>query len=531
MFYFIFQSPLFLDQGWIHLNQLIPYMSTNLCVMQMYYLALYILANRSRPYQICCTGGYIAEEGDDMIKDAEKKNNIADNKEMDEEPMLALPLMTEVLRDYVGPFVMLIPVKIIIMIIYCMYLAIAIWGCTTLKEGLQLKNLAPDGSYLIGFFNNEDKYFRVDYGPRVMMAFTQTLDYSDATVRRNIFDDLSVFRNNSVFYSEDIYFESWLSSYLTYLSDTSQSVPTDMTSFINILTTQFLLIPGYDRYVNDIQFNSDITNITASRFLIQGKGVPNTLAERKLMLESRDIAESSTYDIEVYQFGFIYFDQYTVIVPNTLQNIGIAVACMLLVSLLLLPNLISVLCVTLSVVSIIGGVIGYMAFWGVSLDSISMINLIMCIGFSVDFSAHISYHFSISKGKTGRDRAIESFGHLGTPVVNGAISTILGTVVLSTSGTYIFRTFFKIMFLVILFGFFHAMFVLPVVLSVIGPQTCCNSNNEEEKINKRNGHVNPSFTEDKKQNGMKENAVSNEGVTIVSGNTGPPYISTLDIHN
>ena len=31
------------------------------------------------------------------------------------------------------------------------------------------------------------------------------------------------------------------------------------------------------------------------------------------------------------------------------------------------------------------GVIGYMTWWGVRLDGVALINLIMCIGFSVDF--------------------------------------------------------------------------------------------------------------------------------------------------
>ncbi len=39
------------------------------------------------------------------------------------------------------------------------------------------------------------------------------------------------------------------------------------------------------------------------------------------------------------------------------------------------------------------GVVGYMTWWGVRLDGVALINLIMCIGFSVDFSAHICYHY------------------------------------------------------------------------------------------------------------------------------------------
>ena len=66
---------------------------------------------------------------------------------------------------------------------------------------------------------------------------------------------------------------------------------------------------------------------------------------------------------------------------------------MMLVSLVLIPNPICSLWVAFSILSIEVGVVGFMTLWNVNLDSISMINLIMCIGFSVDFSAHISYHF------------------------------------------------------------------------------------------------------------------------------------------
>ena len=80
---------------------------------------------------------------------------------------------------------------------------------------------------------------------------------------------------------------------------------------------------------------------------------------------------------------------------------------MMIVSLILIPNPICSLWVAFSILSIELGVIGLMTLWNVNLDSISMINLIMCIGFSVDFSAHISYHFMSRKNMPVR---ILSFG-------------------------------------------------------------------------------------------------------------------------
>ena len=77
---------------------------------------------------------------------------------------------------------------------------------------------------------------------------------------------------------------------------------------------------------------------------------------------------------------------------------------MMIVSLIMIPNPVCSLWVAFSIVSIEIGVVGFMALWGVNLDSISMINLIMCIGFSVDFSAHISYHFMSRRNMTSDNR-------------------------------------------------------------------------------------------------------------------------------
>lgn len=66
---------------------------------------------------------------------------------------------------------------------------------------------------------------------------------------------------------------------------------------------------------------------------------------------------------------------------------------MFIVSLLFIPHPRCSLWVTFAIASVIVGVTGFMAFWNVNLDSISMVNLVTCIGFSFDFSAHISYAF------------------------------------------------------------------------------------------------------------------------------------------
>ena len=158
----------------------------------------------------------------------------------------------------------------------------------------------------------------------------------------------------------------------------------------------------------------------------------------------------------------------------SIQSISIAAGIMCIVSLIFIPNPVCSLWVAFSILSIEIGVIGYMTLWGVNLDSISMINLIMCIGFSVDFSAHISYAYMSAHGKSADERVRYCLHALGLPILQGGFSTILGVSTLYLAPSYIFVTFFKTNFLVIFFGMVHGIFLLPVLLSLFGPgSNCC----------------------------------------------------------
>lgn len=145
---------------------------------------------------------------------------------------------------------------------------------------------------------------------------------------------------------------------------------------------------------------------------------------------------------------------------------------MMIISFIFIPNILCSLWVAFCIISIELGVAGYMALWDVNLDSISMINLIMCIGFSVDFTAHICYAYMSSKAETPKEKIKESLYALGLPIFQGATSTILGVIALVLAQSYIFLVFFKMIFLVILFGALHGMFLLPVLLSLFGPGSC-----------------------------------------------------------
>ncbi|XP_023326651.1 patched domain-containing protein 3 [Eurytemora carolleeae] len=68
---------------------------------------------------------------------------------------------------------------------------------------------------------------------------------------------------------------------------------------------------------------------------------------------------------------------------------------------------------------------------------------------------------------------------MGPAVFNGGISTLLAFILLATSSSYVFLSFFKIFFLICIFGLFHGLISLPVILSLVGP---INQGRRREKV-------------------------------------------------
>ncbi|KAM8812742.1 patched domain-containing protein 3 [Rhynchonycteris naso] len=363
-------------------------------------------------------------------------------------------------RDYFGPLLTNTKSKIFVVLLYILYVISSIYGCLQVQEGLDLRNLASDDSYIIPYFNVEERYFSV-YGPRVMVIVTKSVDYWDKDARQLLEICLTDFENSK--YVDKSLTEFWLREYVEYMKRNTRDV-NDKNTFINSISS-FLV--DFPLFTYDINISSS-REITSSRAFIQTMGISSSVNKKKMLIQLRDLAENCEVPLMVYNPAFIYFDQYTVILENTVRNVIVASVAMFVVSLLLIPHPMCAFWVTFAIASVIVGVTGFMAFWNVNLDSVSMINLVICIGFSFDFSAHISYAFVSSPSPSVNQKAIEALYMLGYPVLQSALSTVIGVSVLSAARAYIFRTFFKVMFLVMVFGATHGLIFIPVFLTIFG---------------------------------------------------------------
>ncbi|XP_030630613.1 patched domain-containing protein 3 [Chanos chanos] len=390
----------------------------------------------TKAYLVCCVGGaYDHDTGTE-----------------EEQPIRRF------IRKYYGPFLATSWVKVVVVVLYIGYLSLSIYGCHIVNQGIDLRHLAKDKSYVVSYYDDHETYFR-RYGPTVMLAVNGTFRYWNVTEREELENCITNFKN---LISVKSVSTSWLHSFEDYADRSDINISSE-TPFEKHLQS---FLDRYEIFRQDVKITHQ-HKVHASRLFLQTVNFNNSAA--KTILESlRKTAKDCSQPLVVYHPSFIFYDQYAVIEDITIQTVCVATVAMLFISFLLIPSPFCALWVTFAIGSVIVGVIGFMALINISLDSISMINLIISIGFSVDFSAHISYSFVSSTKAGANERMVDALSHLGYPILQGALSTILGVVVLSASESYIFRTFCKITSLVIVFGLLHGIAFIPVFLTFLG---------------------------------------------------------------
>jgi predicted RND superfamily exporter protein len=180
-------------------------------------------------------------------------------------------------------------------------------------------------------------------------------------------------------------------------------------------------------------------------------------------------------------------------------NLGMALVGIAIIGAVLLIHPLAVAIMLLCIALVDLGLFAEMWVLDISLNTVSVVNLVMAVGLSVDYSMYILHSFLGKTGTSRQERVQAAMLHIGSAVFMGLVSTMLGVVVLAGSQSHILRVFFQLLFGTCLFGGIVGLLVLPALLTYIGPRPCLAQ--EEE------GRVSDSYSKGAKADSAVEGAV------------------------
>uniref|UniRef100_A0A8R1I1V8 SSD domain-containing protein n=1 Tax=Caenorhabditis japonica TaxID=281687 RepID=A0A8R1I1V8_CAEJA len=254
---------------------------------------------------------------------------------------------------------------------------------------------------------------------------------------------------------------------------------------------EFLKSPFFKHWESFIHYHYEEGVIKLDRFMMN-VAYDNTSSwdtRIELMTDWRKVAANfSDLNVTVWEPNGMFVDQMLSLEKTATQTGIWTLVCMAVVCAIFIPNPCSIITATVSIASITTGVMGFLSLWSFDLDPVVMAAVLMSIGLSVDFIAHVAYHFQLAHRKeirNGRvkkiplkgstERLEHTLGAVAWPMIQAGVSTICCILPLLFRASYSPSVFVAAIFLVVTFGMLHGLLILPTFLAAL-PESITTAN-------------------------------------------------------
>lgn len=376
-----------------------------------------------------------------------------------------------------GPLILSRYARLAVLLFFTGILAAGSYGASQIYLKFKLSFFYPSGTDQRRFQDALDTQFQQ---AQPSFVYVRNIDFSTAENQRKFLalcraDDGVVAKSEWVLNeSVDCWYEALRES---------ESISGDdlipVSEFSDTLTS-FLKGPGA-QYASNVVRDGD-GKVTISRFGLNYKYADTNDEEIDRLETLREDVTAAGYTEEEafpYDYSAIFVEQFIALPKEIMVTLILSILAVGVVTFLLIGNPLVGLLSMLVVGLILVEVVGFMNFSGYNLNSVSVISLSVSVGFACDNVVHIARSFLEQVG-TRRERSIKALEELGPPVFHAVFSTFIAIMALSAASSYIFKSLFSGFCSLLILAAAHGLILLPVLLSLLGPNGFYRTEEEKE---------------------------------------------------
>ena len=346
-----------------------------------------------------------------------------------------VPFSARILKAY-GNSLLKWPVKCFVILLTIAMVAMGIFGCINVDTRFNRSTLAMPNSEFSNYVKVLESNFPLTIPVNIQL--TSKVNYSDPRVRKEIANSVQIAYETGYYLNRNL---SWVHAFGAYCN--KYAIKADDKGFKSAMQ-KFLSIPQYKQFKADVRFDAK-GDIAASRVVVYYKDTSDSNDQKDAMLKiRRDLKQQSKLKFSVIGDPFVYFEQYAAIIEEVVRNLVCVSAVIAVVLIPFCIHPLIIFFILIGFASLIVELFGLMYLWDVQLNTITMITLVMSIGFTVDYSAHIAHAFVISRENTVNGKIKEALTTIGGSVFLGAVSTFLGIALMGFAKSPIFQVCLKI---------------------------------------------------------------------------------------